>query len=67
MTDDPDRDGLSTEEERAIGRSPHRGVIADPVLAGQSTGLELFHSTGTDGSPTPPELTPVNCHLMGDN
>ena len=41
-SDDPDQDGLSTADELKIGRSPHLGVIEDPVLAARTNGLEIF-------------------------
>jgi len=38
-SDDPDQDGISTEDELRVGRSPHRGVLTDPMVAQAATGL----------------------------
>jgi len=40
--DDPDGDGMTTGEELTLGRSPHRGLIADPQEASAATGLVVF-------------------------
>lgn len=40
--DDPDQDGLSTVDELAVGRSPHRGVLSDPQAAQAATGLTIL-------------------------
>ena len=40
--DDPDEDGVTTAAELSMGRSPHFGIIPDPVLAQRATGLEIY-------------------------
>lgn len=41
-SDDPDQDGLTTEAELAVGRSPHRGVLSDPLAAQAATNLTIL-------------------------
>jgi len=40
--DDPDQDGIPTEDELRVGRSPHRGVLTDPMVAQAATGLTVL-------------------------